>query len=385
MTINVQQRRSRFQLRVTHKLLPKPFFFTFDSADAARDYGNRLDGLLARGVVPVELLEESSSRKGFDILLAQMLSEYTKCAPITDSDDALLGHMMDEITGVRMSQVTFSWVDAYVGRLKMERQLKPSTIRKRVGVLGRVVDWHLRRTTPTNETVPANPFRLLPTGYSSYSRSDAERLDAVGLKAKRDEVRDRRMTPEELQSVEDALNGHAREDRERSLAIDPAFTMLYALLIDTGMRLSEGFRLRVEQVDLAKGLLKIDGSKGHRGALKPRNIPLKPELKARLQTYCTNRVGLMFPFWDGSREDFRKCSARLSARFATLFDYAGVPDFSCHDLRHEATCRWVTLRNPRGNWTFNEVEICRIMGWTDMSMMLRYGSLRGEDLVSRLS
>ena len=77
--------------------------------------------------------------------------------------------------------------------------------------------------------------------------------------------------------------------------------------------------------------------------------------------------------------------ARVSARFAVLFDYAQVPDFTAHDLRHEATCRWVELRSAGGGWLFSDVEICRIMGWSDPRMMLRYASLRGEDLAARLA
>ena len=76
--------------------------------------------------------------------------------------------------------------------------------------------------------------------------------------------------------------------------------------------------------------------------------------------------------------------ARLSARFGTLFDYAGVEDCTEHDLRHEATCQWVTMRRPDGHWTFSEIEVCKIMGWKDTRMMLRYASLRGSDLSSRM-
>lgn len=55
-----------------------------------------------------------------------------------------------------------------------------------------------------------------------------------------------------------------------------------------------------------------------------------------------------------------------------------------HDLRHEATCRWMQMRQPGGGWVFSDVEICRIMGWTSTDMMLTYASLRGEDLAARL-
>lgn len=92
----------------------------------------------------------------------------------------------------------------------------------------------------------------------------------------------------------------------------------------------------------------------------------------------------MFPFWDGTKGHLRRAGAKLSFRFRTLFDYAGVEQLTEHDLRHEACCRWVELRSADGRWVFSDVEVCRIMGWSSMSMMLRYSSLRGEDLANRL-
>jgi hypothetical protein len=63
-----------------------------------------------------------------------------------------------------------------------------------------------------------------------------------------------------------------------------------------------------------------------------------------------------------------------------------VPHFTEHDLRHEACCRWVTMRGADGRgWLFNEVEISKIMGWSDTSTMASYASLRGEDLSARLA
>ena len=52
-------------------------------------------------------------------------------------------------------------------------------------------------------------------------------------------------------------------------------------------------------------------------------------------------------------------------------------------MLHEAACRWFELRNDRG-WVFSDIEICRVMGWKDTRMALRYASMRGEDLSSRL-
>jgi integrase len=382
MAVSVQARGARFQLRVTHKLLPRPFFHTFDTEPEARSYGQQLAALLARGIVPAELLAAQTSAAP-DPLLVQLVRDYTKGAPITDSDEAQLGHMLAELVGVRASGVTFAWCDAYVRRLKA-RKLAPSTIRKRVGALARVIDWHLLVSTPPGQVPLANALRLLPTGYSSYSRAEVAELRLKPEEIPRDIKRDRRLAPEELQRIEAALAGEKREDRERALAADPALAMLFRLILDTGLRLREAYRLRTDQIDLQRGLLFVEGTKGHRGAEKPRTVPLRPSLVALLRRYLHGRVGLIFPFWDGTPGDLKKATARLSARFAVLFAYAKVPDFTEHDLRHEATCRWVLLRDQAGRWVFSDVEICRIMGWASLDMMLTYASLRGEDLAARL-
>lgn len=381
VSVSVQKRGPGFQLRVRHRLLPKAFFHTFPSEEEARTYGKQLEALLKRGIVPIELTEQEV--KTPDPTVVELIRGYTKAAPLTDSDDALLTTMLPELDGVRFSRVTFAWADGYVRKLKA-RALAPGTIRKRVGVLARVLDWHIRMTTAPGATPLANVLRMLPAGYSTYSREDAAALKVAPEEAPRDQQRDRRLLPAEQARILAALAGEKREDRERALEPDEALRMLFLLILDTGLRLREAYRLRVDQVDLKRGLIMVEGTKGARGAKKPRTVPIKPGLAEPLRAYMRGRIGLLFPFWDGTPEGLRKTTSRLSARFAALFDYARVPDFTEHDLRHEATCRWVELRRRDGAWAFSEIEICKIMAWKDPRMMLRYASLRGEDLAARL-
>lgn len=379
MAINVQQRGQRFQLRVKHALLPKPFFFTFDTEPEARAYGEQLKALLSRGIVPAEMLAVPEKKQD-DPMLVHVIGEFERDAAPAPSDREVLTVLCGEVVGVRVSGVTFTWADEYVRRLKRERNLSPGTIRKRIGSLARVLDWHIRRTTDPGQHPHANPLRLLPRGYSTYTEADV----ATGAAAKRDVVRNRRLSPDEHARILAVLSGHKREDRERPYTHDPAFALLYEFIVDTGLRLAECYRLRVASIDFAQGVMNVEGSKGHRGAIKPRVVPLKPALRERLRAWCDGRVGLVFPFWSGDVADRDRASGRLTARFRTLFSYADVPDFTEHDLRHEATCRWVELRNASG-WVFSEIEVCKIMGWTDTRMMLRYASLRGSDLASRLA
>ena len=94
---------------------------------------------------------------------------------------------------------------------------------------------------------------------------------------------------------------------------------------------------------------------------------------------------LVFGFWDGTPEDLKPATGRLSARFTSLFRYASLEDVTEHDLRHEATCRWFEMRSTDGNWLYRTEEINVIMGWAPGSKMaLRYANFRAEDLATRM-
>jgi integrase len=387
MSASIQPRNGGkdHQLRVVHKLLPKDFFFTFkgeDSRAQAEAYRDKLTSMLAQGVVPQALL--AAPARGNDPLVAEVISGYEKHSTVTDSDLALLQLIRSEAAGMRVSGITYEWVERWVRRLKVKENLAPGTIRKRVGALGRVLDWHYKRDTPKGQAMPANALRLLPRGYSQYTASEIEEAEGKGGEARFDEVRDRRLLPAEEARCRRALAGEKREDRERALTAEPEFTRLFDLIVDTGVRLSEALRLRVEHVDLERGVLRLQGSKATRGQRKPRVVPLKKHLRDALREQIGDRLaGLVFHVLERGRAAEEGVQSP-DAAVPDLFSYAGVDDFTEHDLRHEATCRWFTLRNPQGGWMFSEIEVCRIMGWTSTKMALRYASLRGEDLADRL-
>lgn len=384
MPVFVQARGAKFQLRVTHRNLPKPYFRTFAEEAPATLYGRQLESALERGLIPAELAGDApDNAQASGKLLAAVIDQYRTDAPMTSSDAELLLVVKVEVGMTRVNGVTFGWADEYVKRLKLVQNLAPGTIRKRVGALARVLDWHLRRSGMADQ-VRANPLRLLGVGYSQYTADESKKLALKKLKPKHDVQRDHRLAPGEESRVLWALLGGKREDRERGLTPDPAFQMLFKLTVDTGLRLSEMYRLRIDQCDFAKGIIRVEGSKGARGVLKPRTVPMKKIVREELGLWCAGRAGLVFPFWDGTKGHLRRAGAKLSFRFRTLFDYAGVEQLTEHDLRHEACCRWVELRGADGRWVFSDVEVCRIMGWSSMSMMLRYSSLRGEDLANRL-
>jgi len=391
MSHHVRPRGASFELRVKHKLLPRgAFYATFPSKVEANNYGTQLDAMLDRGIVPVELLA-AEPRSADDPLLVAVVRGYINGAPhLTASDDKLLGSLLGDLVGLRVSGVTYRWAGEWVRRLKTTDHLAPGTIRKRVGALARVLDWHLASAIKAGDTAaaPVNPLRLLPRGYSQYTEAEQRELASAAKPTRVDQHRDRRLMPTEEAAVRDAMAGFKREDRERpwtgTAGPDEAFALFFSVIVDTGLRLREAYTLRVDQVDTERGIIRVEGTKGTRGQIKPRVVPLKKPLRLALASWCAGRVGLLWPYWSGDPADLDPATRRLSARFRTLFDYARVPAMTEHDLRHEATCRWFELRDAGGRWVFSDIEVARIMGWSNLGMALRYASLRGEDLAARL-
>ena len=375
---SIQERGGRWQVRVVHKLLSKPFFSTFTDQAEARQYAAQLESLLERGIVPAELVD--APKRTENPLLSKIITAYLADSNIAASDRPTL-RLVSTVEGhTRLMDVNATWADLWVSRMKVTDNLAPSTIRKRVESLARVIDWHWRR----RGDAVVNPLRHMPHGYASPTAAEVKALKVAGKDVRRDVARDRRLDAAEVAAVRQALAGVKSDKRERPLPKDAAFALLFELLLGTGMRLREAYRLRVDQIDFVRWVIRVEGSKGHRGAIKPRVVPMVHSLRKPLQVWCRDRVGLVLPFWDGTPEDLPRCTSRLSNRFSTLLDYAGVTEATEHDLRHTATCGWFELRDAAGRWVFSEIEVCRIMGWSDTRMALRYASMRGEDLAARL-
>ena len=64
--------------------------------------------------------------------------------------------------------VNNEWLDAWIDRMKPS--LAPSTIKKRVELFARCIDWAMRKNFVA---LSENPMRLLPVGYASDGKQRA--------------------------------------------------------------------------------------------------------------------------------------------------------------------------------------------------------------------
>lgn len=375
-----------FELRIAHRLLPKTRYFTFDDEAAARAFDAETTKWLAAGVVPAALA--GAKPDGGDALaLTQLIQLWRNTGHASATDDAILGWMLSDpqVKPLSTAGLTYAWCEGWVGAMKLGRNLAPSSIRQRVQALARAIDWFLRKH-PAHKF--ANPLRLLPRGYASYTAQDKRALEARGRSARYDQARERRLLAGEEGRIRAALAGEKRPDRERALPLPdgPDLRMLFEIIMATGARLREAYTLRVEDIDLSTKVLRLRTTKQRHGKVTYREVPILPSLFPPLRHHVgRRRKGLLLSLWNGDPESLRLTSNRLSARFRVLFDYAQCEGLVEHDLRHEATCRWLELRDKNGGWLYRTAEIRRIMGWAPNSpMAARYASFRAESLADRL-
>jgi len=356
-----------FQLRIVHKLLPKPLWATFDTREAAEQYGRQLEGLLAQGIVPAALLERETPKQ--EIWTVQRcIVEYLRHNSVPLSDQKLLGTIMPSIAKLSTASLNYAWAEAWVRDMKRIDHLAPGTIRKRQGALARCFDWMTRKHA---EIMAQNPLRLLKRGFASYTEADSEALAAHGKKVRVDEERDRRLADDEEAKIVAYLQDRADE------------RLLFELALHTAMRMRECYTLHSAQVNLVKRTIFLERTKNG----SSRQVPLPTPMVALLSEYVSkhreaiaSRGDRVLPFWDGNLDvqALDVATRNLSIRFARIFRLAGVPGLHFHDLRHEATCRLYERT------TLSDVLIAKITGHKDIRMLRRYASLRGSDLAAHL-
>lgn len=375
----------RYELTIRNKLLPRRVYLTFDTEVEATRYGEQVERLLAQGVVPRGLVPDTPAARRSERVSTMLLAWLNTGQP-APSDVEVLRLLIADVGDLDMTGLTYAWAEGWVAGMKRSANLAPSTIRKRVGSLSRAIDWWLR-THP--DVSLGNPLKLLPRGASVYTVADKAAAVAGGGVVKVDASRDHRVTGKVLDAIVDALNGVKRPDRERPVVHpdDVEFRTLFWTIFHTGLRLREAYTLQTDNVDLVRRTILARTSKQWHEKVLHRSIPIRPQLLPHIEAWMAQRPAgsLLFTFWSGDPADLKRTTARLSARFSNLFAYAGHPEITEHDLRHEATCQWLELRDSNGQWVFRNEEIDRIMGWVPGSeMSKRYASFRAEDLASRL-
>lgn len=384
-----QKPSGKWEIGLRHPDLPGGRkYFTFDSQEEAEKYAQQWNLNKSAGLpIPQELVNPVDSYGS--VRLARVLGEWERSGYAAPSQYLTLSTLTREIGGVKLSEANYKWLQGYIQWLKVDKQLTPQTIKQRIQGLGRAFDEYLRNH---HGLVMQNPTRLLPKGYATYSDVDAKLVKMSGGEVKENVSRDRRLHPGEDEKIVKVLSGYERPDRVRGLQLKggTALRTLYWLIVNTGLRLKEAATLKRWQIDFESKVIKAQSSKQWRGKVAYRDVPMTPFVHSVLLEYMETRSMLpgawFFPFMEEEGvEDYSRVSQRLSFRFRIAFEYMDIVDLKEHDLRHEATCRWLEMRDASGNFLFRMEEVNRIMGWAPGSVMAqRYASFRGSDMAAKL-
>jgi integrase len=240
----------------------------------------------------------------------------------------LLILLRDELGALRLPELTYTWAEAWVRSMKLQRNYAPGTIRKRIGALSRCLDAYLRKHP---DVQLGNPLRLLPRGAATYNAKDAAEARKLGKEAKQDEVRERRLHPGEFERVIRALAGEKREDRERPLELKEAdaLRMLFLLVYYSGIRLREAYTITAGQLRMRDRALEVRSSKQWYGRVKMRTVPMRPQLHAAFTHYLSLREFApdepIFPWWNGTWDEKHLTTSPRSCRRSSR-ESSNTPD-----------------------------------------------------------
>lgn len=145
---------------------------------------------------------------------------------------------------------------------------------------------------------------------------------------------------------------------------DTEWSTLIIMAIETGMRRGELLSLTWDRINLSDRLAHLPDTKNDTA----RTVPLSPRAHKALKALPRRLDGRVFSM---SFNDHGN-------RWRTLCKKAGVTGLTFHDLRHEATSRFVE------GGIFNMAEIAAITGHKTMEMLKRYYQPNAAGLAKRM-
>lgn len=236
--------------------------------------------------------------------------------------------LLNFFSGRTLNEVDQGMVEQYKARRIRERSsvtgrsLRPATVNRELAALRAVFNLALKHSL-----VKSNPVRGL-----RFFCEDNEQTRVVSF-------------------AEEARYLAAAEMRLREVAV---------LILNTGMRPEEVYRLRRADVHLMEGYIHIPFGKTRAAR---RNIPLNREGRALLASRL-EKLGteiLVFP----SKRDWSKPMGQIANTHARTVRRAGLPWFRLYDLRHTFATRAVQSG-------MDLPTLAKILGHAKLNMVLRY-------------
>jgi integrase len=251
-------------------------------------------------------------------------------------DERILKHLqsafgaataLEDLTASRISQYKASRMASKIGSPGTERLLTAAAVNRPLALLR-----HLLRTAHEEwEILPAVPRIRL-------EREPQGRL--------------RWLTEDEIRRLLEAC-GKSRNRELRTAVV---------LAINTGLRRSELLGLTWDQVDLSRGVIRLEMTKSG----KRREVPLNAESYAALVSLGPKDTGRVF-----SKQSLRKA-------YENAVGNATLDDVNFHTLRH-TFASWAVMRGV------SLKELQELLGHSSLAMTMRYAHLAPERLRSAVA
>jgi site-specific recombinase XerD len=152
-------------------------------------------------------------------------------------------------------------------------------------------------------------------------------------------------------------------------------TAIVRTFIDTGCRLGEVTGMRVEDVDLEQGIVRVTG-KGSR----TRHVFIGARAVQAIDRYLRKRGRAPGPLWIGSRGPMT--DSGITQILRRRAKQAGIGHLNPHQFRHTFAHGWLSSGGSEG-------DLRTIGGWKSRQMLDRYGasaaSARAQEAHRRLS
>lgn len=267
-------------------------------------------------------------------------------------------------------------VDSWVLALKADRK-SPATIESYLIGLRLFLDWcdqHGHTAAVDRGLVRAWVADLLANGaepatararqmalkrFSAWLEEEGEidRDDLATLRPPKMDVKVvNRLTDEQCAAFIKACQGR--------LFIDRRDEAIVRLLLETGLRAGEALGLAVDDIDLSRGLARIQRGKGGKG----RVVPFGPQTARAIDRYVrmrrAHRLADTTALWLGDGgQTLGYHGLRVSLRRRA--EAAGIAGFHLHLTRHTAASRWLAAGGSEGG-------LMAVAGWSSREMLDRY-------------
>lgn len=156
---------------------------------------------------------------------------------------------------------------------------------------------------------------------------------------------------------------------------NPMLAWIVEIAIETGMRQSEILHLTIPHIDLDKRTVLLTDTKNGTARLVPLNKIATEVFRMATANPARPNSQLVFSGEPGKDKQLRPY--QFHKAWEDIKQSLGMSWLHFHDLRHEATSRFVESG-------LSDQEVASITGHKSMQMLRRYTHLRAEDLVKKL-